>query len=54
MDFGWLRKNGAKFQLESFEGKGLRGHMEINRKLGDPAYPTTPVVDRWLRSQFGT
>lgn len=53
MDFGWLRKNGAKVQLESFEGKGLRGHMEINRKLGDPVYPTTPVVDRWLRSAFG-
>ena len=48
-----LRKNGAQVKLQSFEGKGLRAHMEINRKLGDPAYPATPVVDEWLREVFG-
>lgn len=49
-----LRKNGAKVQLQAFEGKGLKGHADINRKLGDPDYPATPVVDAWLRSVFGT
>lgn len=48
-----LRKNGAQVKLQSFEGKGLVGHMEINRKLGDSAYPATPVVDAWLRELFG-
>lgn len=48
-----LRKNGANVQLRAFDGKGLRGHMEINRKLGDPDYPATPVVDKWLRDVFG-
>lgn len=47
-----LRKNGTQVKLQSFQGKGLRGHMEINRKLGDPAYPATPVVDAWLREVF--
>lgn len=48
-----LRKNGAKVQLQAFEGKGLKGHADINRKLGDPDYPATPVVDNWLRQIFG-
>lgn len=49
-----LRKNGAKVTLQAFEGKGLRGHADINRKLGDPDYPATPVVDEWLRRIFGS
>ena len=49
-----LRKNGVRVQLQAFEGKGLKGHAEINRRLGDPEYPATPVVDAWLRSVFGT
>jgi arylformamidase len=48
-----LRNAGTKVQLNAFEGKGLRGHAEINRKLGDPAYPATPVVDAWLKGVFG-
>lgn len=48
-----LRKNGVSVKLQGFEGKGLRGHMEINRKLGEPDYPATPVVDAWLRDVFG-
>lgn len=48
-----LRKNGANVTLQAFEGKGLRGHADINRKLGDPDYPATPVVDDWLRRIFG-
>ncbi|MEP7348579.1 MAG: alpha/beta hydrolase [Sphingorhabdus sp.] len=49
-----LRKNGARVQINAFAGKGLKGHMEINRKLGDSSYPATPVVDIWLRSIFGS
>ncbi len=48
-----LRKNGVDVKLQGFEGKGLRGHMEINRKLGEADYPATPVVDAWLRGVFG-
>jgi arylformamidase len=48
-----LRKNGTQVKLQGFEGKGLRGHMEINRKLGQADYPATPVVDAWLRDVFG-
>ena len=32
-----------------FPGEGLRGHMEINRRLGDPDYAPTAAVDGWLR-----
>jgi arylformamidase len=49
---GALRKNGTAVKLQGFEGKGLRGHMEINRKLGEADYPATPVVDAWLKSIF--
>jgi arylformamidase len=48
-----LRKAGTKVQLNAFEGKGMQGHMDINRKLGDPSYPATPVVDAWLKGIFG-
>lgn len=47
-----LRKNGVAVKLQGFEGKGLRGHMEINRNLGEADYPATPVVDAWLNSVF--
>ena len=47
-----LRDNGTRVKLQAFEGKGLRGHMEINRKLGEANYPATPVVDEWLRDIF--
>lgn len=50
---GALRKYGTAVKLQAFEGKGLRGHMEINRKLGDPDYPATAVVDTWLKDVFG-
>ena len=41
-----LRKGGSKVQLNAFEGKGMQGHADINRKLGDPSYPATPVSMR--------
>jgi acetyl esterase/lipase len=48
-----LRSAGTKVQISAFEGKGMQGHADINRKMGDPAYPATPVVDAWLKDVFG-
>jgi arylformamidase len=47
-----LRRAGASAELRGFTGKGLRGHMEMNRRLGDPDYPATAVVDRFLARVF--
>lgn len=47
-----LRKGGTKAKVQGFAGTGLSGHMEINRKLGDPDYPATAVVDSWLQQLF--
>ena len=47
-----LNAAGTDAQVMGFEGKGLAGHLEINRRLGDPTYPATPVVDRWLNQVF--
>jgi len=44
-----LRRAGTAVEIGSFPGEGLRGHAEINRKLGEPDYPATPVMDAWLR-----
>lgn len=48
-----LRAAGTSVERRDFPGQGLRGHMEINRDLGKPAYPATAVVDEWLRRLFG-
>jgi acetyl esterase/lipase len=47
-----LRKAGTPAQVTRIEGRGLVGHAEINRKLGQPDYPATPVVDAWLKTRF--
>ncbi|OYW75969.1 MAG: esterase [Verrucomicrobia bacterium 12-59-8] len=47
-----LRKADTPAEVKGFEGRGLQGHAEINRKLGDPSYPATPVVDAWLKKVF--
>lgn len=47
-----LRRAGTPAEVKGFPGEGLMGHMEINRRLGDPAYPATPVVDAWLKRVF--
>lgn len=47
-----LRKAGTPVQVNDFPGEGLKGHMEINRKLGEADYPATPVVDAWLKAVF--
>lgn len=48
-----LRTAGTEVEEEQFSGTGLVGHMEINRRLGDPGYAATPVVDAWLKRVFG-
>ena len=48
-----LQQAGTAVEFGSFPGEGLRGHAEINRRLGDPDYAATATVDAWLRSTFG-
>jgi len=48
-----LRKAGTGVEIASFPGTGLKGHAEINRKLGELDYPATAVVDRWLKAAIG-
>lgn len=47
-----LRGVGTPVQVTRIPGRGLIGHMEINRKLGEPDYPATAIVDAWLRSRL--
>ncbi|ANK14239.1 esterase [Erythrobacter neustonensis] len=47
-----LRRAGTRVEIGSFPGEGLRGHAEINRKLGEPDYPATALVDAWLAKVF--
>ncbi len=48
-----LVTGGSRVEHGSFAGEGLKGHAEINRSLGDPAYPATATVDAWLKRVFG-
>lgn len=48
-----LQAAGTAVQFGSFPGSGLRGHMQINRRLGDPDYAPTGLVDAWLDGVFG-
>ncbi len=45
-----LKRGGSRVEIGSFEGEGLKGHADINRKLGEPDYPATPVMDAWLKT----
>lgn len=47
-----LRRAGTPVELQAVAGRGLTGHMEINRRLGDQAYPATAIVDGWLARMF--
>ena len=44
-----LQAAGTPAELHALEGRGLRGHMEINRSLGEAEYPGTELVDAWLK-----
>ncbi len=48
-----LRKSGTPVTVQGFDGRGLKGHAEINRQLGEADYPATPVVDAFLARIFG-
>ncbi|MDE2403878.1 MAG: alpha/beta hydrolase [Sphingomonadales bacterium] len=48
-----LEAGGSKVEVAGFPGQGLLGHMEINRRLGDPDYPATKTVDDWLKAVVG-
>lgn len=48
-----LRQAGTAVEVAGFPGKGLRGHMEINRRLGAPDYAATVVMDNWLKKVLG-
>jgi len=48
-----LRAARTAVERRGFPGTGLMGHMEINRRLGDPAYAATGVVDAWLEKVAG-
>jgi acetyl esterase/lipase len=48
-----LRRAGTAAEVHGFAGTGLRGHAEINRRMGDPDYPATAVLDRFLARVFG-
>ena len=48
-----LGRAGVRVQLEAVAGQGLRGHMAINRSLGDSGYEATPIVDAWIDLTLG-
>lgn len=48
-----LRKAGTPVERHGFPGRGLPGHMQINREMGNPDYAATGVVDRWLARVLG-
>lgn len=45
-----LKKGGTEVEILSVPGQGLQGHAEINRRMGDPSYAPTSVVDLWLKN----
>jgi hypothetical protein len=47
-----LRQAGTSAEVRGFSGSGLAGHAEINRRMGDPDYPATAVLDRFLARVF--
>jgi arylformamidase len=48
-----LRRAGTSAEVQGFAGTGLAGHAEINRRMGDPDYAATAVLDRFLARVFG-
>lgn len=48
-----LLQGGTEVALQAVEGRGLLGHMRINRGFGEPDHPATAAVDAWLDSLDG-
>jgi len=47
-----LRQSGTAAKVQGFPGTGLRGHAEINRRMGDEDYAATAVLDTFLARVF--
>ena len=47
-----LNGHGTPAKVIGIEGRGLRGHRDINQKLGEADYPATPLVDAFLKELF--
>jgi acetyl esterase/lipase len=48
-----LQRAGTPVEIAATGGRGLEGHIAINRQLGLPDDPATKVVDAWLRRLLG-
>ena len=48
-----LRTAGTDASVNRVAGRGMQGHMEINRDLGEPDYPATALVDDFLAKVIG-
>jgi len=38
--------------VKGVEGRGLAGHMQINRRMGDPSFAPTALVDQWIEARL--
>ncbi|MFZ1744255.1 MAG: alpha/beta hydrolase [Pontixanthobacter sp.] len=47
-----LTAAGTPAALHGLKGRGLKGHQEINKKLGEDDYPATALVDAFLKKRF--
>ena len=47
-----LRRAGTPVEVRGFAGTGLRGHAEINRRMGEEGYPPTAALDTFLARIF--
>lgn len=43
---------GTRAEARELPGRGMAGHMQINREMGEPGYPGTAIVDAWLDGVF--
>lgn len=43
-----LNAAGTNSALHVFEGQSYEGHMSMLLRIGDPSYPATLIMDRWL------
>ena len=44
-----LNAAGTDTTLHVFEGQGFEGHIQMLLRLGDPTYPATAVMEKWLK-----
>jgi acetyl esterase/lipase len=44
-----LNAAGTNTSLHVFEGESFEGHVQMLLRIGDPVYPATLVLDKWLK-----